>query len=66
MSKSAKKNKMVIVADAKIFMTWKCTTEGCDCEGQEAIVYPDFYQDNGTPICEGGEDMEYIHTEVEL
>ena len=64
MKKQTKKN-VVIVADNKVNLYWKCTVDGCECEGQEARVSPDFFQDNGTPICFAGEDMEYIHTEVE-
>lgn len=44
----------------------KCVWESkCDCN-EIAIVTPDWYEDNGTPICpECGEDMTYSHTEID-
>lgn len=54
------KNKVNIkIADADILMKWYCP----DC-GQQCQVHPDFYQDNGTPLCECGEDMNYCGTEI--
>lgn len=43
---------------------WKCTAEDCDHGNQDACVPPDYYQSNGTPVCECDADMEYICTEV--
>lgn len=49
-----------VVEDRKIYHIWK------DSEGEEHAVHPDFYEENGTPICpESGDDMEYIRTEIE-
>lgn len=50
------------VKDTQVKCVWE---SACDC-GETAIVTPDWYEDNGTPICpECGEDMTYSHTEVE-
>jgi len=35
-----------------------------ECEMEPAIMSPDWYSGNGTPICDCGDDMEYSHTEV--
>ena len=41
-------------------------TDTClaECETRPAVVPPDWYAENGTPICDCGDDMEYSHTEV--
>ena len=31
---------------------------------ESAVVSPDWYEENGTPIDESGEDMVYSHTEI--
>jgi len=49
----------MIVNDEKIKMLWRCS----ECK-EEANVNPSFYQDNGTPMCEEGEDMDYIETNI--
>jgi len=50
-------SKEVIIPDEEIVMVWECPEckEGCR-------VDPTFYQDNGTPMCQCGDDMEYKHT----
>ena len=35
-----------------------------DSEGNEVTVSPDWYEDNGTPIGEDGDDMVYVRTEI--
>jgi len=52
------------VPDNVVRFVWKCTEEDCDCEKVDCIIEPDWYQCNGTPMCECGEDMKYIRTEV--
>lgn len=61
-----KDSKWEVVPDNKIQMVWRCTEDDCEEheEVREAVVYPDFYQDNGTPVCGCGCDMEYIETLV--
>ena len=52
------------IKDEDIYNVW---LPKCGCNVDEAVVHPDFYEDNGTPICpECGEDMRYAHTDVEL
>ncbi len=54
------------VEDSKIFHYWKkAKLDDCDSTVVEAVVHPDFYEENGTPICECGMDFEYDHTEIE-
>lgn len=46
--------------DKNIRHVWKCS----EC-GNTATVGPEFYQDNGTPVCtDCSDDMEYCYTEV--
>lgn len=50
------------VKDADVQCVWNCQDVKCD---EVAIVSPDWYQDNGTPVCpECDTDMEYIRTKV--
>ena len=52
---------MIRIEDNEIVCVWYC--ECCD---DVIEVNPDFYQDNGTPVCmECDEDMLYSHTEVD-
>jgi len=48
-----------IVPDDKVQMLWECP----ECKQQESYG-PEWYQDNGTPMCECDEDMVYIHTKI--
>ena len=51
--------KWLKVADEKIRHIWWCP--GCKAK---AIVTPEWYQDNGTPVCVDCDcDMEYLKTE---
>lgn len=54
-----------IIADNKIFHIWECKRLGC-LNDKETEIPPTFYQDNGTPICDCGDDMTYVRTEVEV
>jgi len=51
--------------DNRVRHVWK-KAEDDECgEGPDtAVVSPDWYAENGTPMCPCGEDMEYSHTEV--
>lgn len=48
------------IPDEKVRAIWKC--EECD---KTAIISPDWYTQNGTPMCcDCDEDMVYKHTEI--
>lgn len=52
-----------LIEDVKVYNVW---TPKCDCDSMVVSVNPDFYEENGTPICsECGEDLTYSHTEIE-
>jgi hypothetical protein len=54
------------VADNQIIHIW-VRAEDDDCiDGEDSIsVSPDWYEENGTPICPFcGSDMVYDHTEI--
>jgi hypothetical protein len=57
----------VRVPDYRIEHVWK-SSGPTEFEGkiEESKNFPDFYQDNGTPIDNDGSDMEYSHTMVNL
>jgi formylmethanofuran dehydrogenase subunit E len=49
-----------VIDDTKIRHVWRCA----ECE-DEVNIEPWWYQDNGTPVCEGcGDDMRYLGTEM--
>lgn len=49
------------IDDTKVVHVWQ------DPETKEEInVFPDFYQDNGTPLADNGEDCVYLRTEINL
>jgi hypothetical protein len=54
------------VEDKNIRHIWVCDNEkGCPTLNVEAIVGPEWYQNNGTPVCsECDTDMTYQNTEV--
>ena len=52
------------IEDSDVRSIWKCEESECDSEEKEVVLDPTYYQDNGTPTCECGEDMIYSHTEV--
>lgn len=47
------------IADSKIRHIWA----NSDGTGETAIS-PDYYQDNGTPTNDDGDDMIYVRTEI--
>ena len=52
------------VEDSRVHNVWMCTEKDCENE-EETVVNPDWYQDNGTPVCECDIDMEYIRTDID-
>lgn len=51
----------VTVYDSFVRHIWQ------DSGGDEHAVSPDFYEENGTPVCpESGDDMTYLRTEVKV
>ena len=53
------------VEDNKVLAVWVPTCDG-NCEQEPVEISPDFYEENGTPICMCGCDMRYSHTIVEV
>ncbi len=59
------------IEDSRVVCVWHCTDDECRESGlygspEMAIVNPDWYQDNGTPVCGNCDrDMAYSHTEVD-
>lgn len=48
------------IADEKIRTVWVCP----DCKNK-ARVSPDYFQDNGTPMCcDCDTNMEYLYTKI--
>ncbi len=48
------------ISDKNIRSLWICP----ECK-KKAHIEPNWYQDNGTPVCECDLDMKYSHTEIE-
>ena len=48
-----------IVEDSKVVTVWNCK----DCSNVVEVTV-DFFQDNGTPVCECDRDMNYDHTYI--
>lgn len=60
MTKSTIRTTWKKIDDSKVQHTWKCP----EC-GEMETVSPDWYSDNGTPMCgDCGVDMEYQYTEI--
>lgn len=56
------KSEFVKIEDTCVINIWFCP----EC-GKKAEITPDWYQNNGTPMCSDcDEDMEYNHTEVKI
>jgi hypothetical protein len=53
-------NKFFKIDESKVHNIWTCN----ECNSKETVT-PDWYQNNGTPMC-CDEDMEYSHTEVSI
>lgn len=55
-----KNPKWIKISDENLRHLWKCP----ECQEEETIS-PDWYSDNGTPMCGDCDcDMEYSHSEV--
>lgn len=54
------------IEDNKVRHIWKCTDDECDCDHEEIEIWPSWYTDNGTPICDNGVDMVYQRTEINV
>jgi hypothetical protein len=53
------------VKDIHIRHLWACKDEECkETNCNTAEVSPDWYEQNGTPICRCGQDMAYVKTEI--
>ena len=58
-------NEVWVTIEARnVRSAWRCISD--ECENKHLIyVTPDFYEENGTPICtECGDDCTYLGTEV--
>lgn len=53
------------IPDNKVQHVWKKHPED-DCAEDDCpiIVSPDWYEENGTPMCSCGQDLVYSHTEI--
>jgi len=58
--------KWVTTLDDNVRSIWRCEDEECECDKYDCIISPTFYQDNGTPLCECGQDMDYIETQIDM
>ena len=55
------------VPDEEVQHVWKCENEECPRHGVTFTVFPDYYQESGTPLCDQcDEDLVYQKTEVVL
>ena len=53
------------IEDAKVQYVWKkAKDDTCSAGPDTVVVTPDWYEENGTPICWCGMDMRYSHTEI--
>lgn len=57
------KTKWVKINDRDVRHVWKCQ---CGCDTKKIAISPDFYEENGTPICNSGVDMIYVRTEISV
>lgn len=51
------------IPDDKVCLVWKSGDCGC---GKTAEVPPTFFEENGTPLCDCGDDMVYVRTEIKI
>ena len=60
-------SKWVIMSPGDTRDIWECRNEDCECEGNTLEIFPEFYDESGTPICDQCDsDMWYLRTEVFL
>ena len=53
------------IKDNEVKHIWvKDEDDICDWYAERVEINPDWYQENGTPICSCGIDLVYSHTEV--
>jgi hypothetical protein len=53
------------VKDIEVINIWiKSEDDDCEYNIEPVEINPDWYQENGTPICSCGQDLVYSHTEV--
>ena len=64
MEKKPVKGRWTKIANDKVRHVWTCKDPHCPEVKKPFYVNPDWYQDNGTPTCECGEDMTYVRTEA--
>ncbi len=61
-----KKKTWKVIPDNQVFHHWKCKNRHC-MKKESCFVLPTFYQEAGTPVCDGcGNDMTYIETKVKI
>ena len=55
------------ISDKDVQHFWECEEPQSEyCKG-EVVVTPEWYADNGTPVCTGCDrDMIYVRTEVNI
>jgi hypothetical protein len=52
--------------DERVRHIWQCEDEDCDRGNPCIEVGPGFYVENGEPVCQCGEEMVYVRTEVKV
>ena len=55
-------NRQVVIEDVAVINIWGSVND----PSLEVGITPDWYQDNGTPIDDEGEDMIYLRTEIRV
>lgn len=62
--KKAKAERWEKIEDHDVRHIWKCDSDD-DCNGNEETISPEWYEQNGTPMCSDCDnDMTYSHTEI--
>ena len=56
----------VMIPDANVRLIWWCENDKCKLYHKCFDFTPDWFQDNGNPVCECGHEMYYVRTIVEL
>ena len=52
------------VPDHYVRLHYKCTTEGCECDGEETVLDPMEVSQIWNPVCSQGTDMCYQFVSV--
>ena len=67
MEKIMETKKWQKISDDEVRHLYSCSDDECAEYGKIITIYPTFYGDSGTPICNGcDDDLSYIGTEVLL